>query len=488
MLENMPKVNFKVEVKEYSLKQMKTIYILSTIILSFLFSLYSNAQQQITIVNTPAYYTPLFDDLYLAGNFNNWTENDFNYKFTKQANGDYTLNMNLNANYAVECKITRGTWPSVETQLNGNFLPNRTFTAQNNQTLIFDVANWEDMLGWHTAVGNTNIVTLNFPMGNLMLNRKVWVYLPQDYYTSTASYPVLYLQDAQNLFDEVYTAFGSEWGIDEAMQVLEDSAYTKAIIVGIDNGGANRINEYSPWINTQYGGGQGEHYASFLVNNLKPFIDANFRTLSAREYTGVGGSSMGGLISMFTLLEYQQVFSKALIFSPSFWFSDSCFTHAAASGFQQACKIYFLSGLNESASMVPKMNQMKNTLITAGHSAVNMPVFVWADGQHSEWFWKREYPSGFKFLFNNNVSTSIQNNKTIGAVEPYLFYNLASQKVEINNVSNLILNVELFTNDGKNIYQGQTTKSINKSLQPGIYFYRLKSDLGNWVTGKVIVH
>jgi predicted alpha/beta superfamily hydrolase len=452
------------------------------------FSLNALAQQQITIVNTPTYYTPLLDDLYLSGNFNNWIANDPNYKFTKQPNGNFTLNLNLSAGYAAECKITRGTWPSVETLLNGNFLPNRTFTAQNSQSLNFDVANWEDMLGWHTALGNTHIVTLNFPIGNGFGNRRIWIYLPQDYYTSANDYPVLYLQDAQNLFDEVYTAFGTEWGIDEAMHILEDSAYTKAIIVGIDNGGANRINEYSPWVNAQYGGGQGEHYASFLVNNLKPYIDNNFRTLPSREFTGVGGSSMGGLISMYTLLEYQQVFSKALIFSPSFWFNDSCFTHAAASGFQQACKIYFLSGLNESATMVPKMNQMKNTLVAAGHSAIDMPVFVWADGQHSEWFWKREFPSGFKFLFQDNNPTKLIENKLPNNTNsPTLFYNSLQQKIEVKQSSAVVYDVQLFSADGKILSEGKIAQTIDLCLKPGIYFFRLFDERLQDYTGKIVV-
>ena len=457
--------------------------------LMFSFAFNTHAQQQITIVNTPSYYTPLFDNLYLSGNFNNWIADDPNYKFTKLANGNYTLNLNLSAGYAAECKVTRGTWTSVETQLNGNFLPNRTFTAQNNQSLTFNVDNWEDMLGWHTAVGNTHIVTLDFPMGNSFGNRRIWIYLPQDYYSSNNDYPVLYLQDAQNLFDEVYTAFGTEWGIDETMQILEDSAYTKAIIVGIDNGGANRINEYSPWVNAQYGGGQGEHYASFLVNNLKPYIDNNFRTLPTREFTGVGGSSMGGLISMYTLLEYQQIFSKALIFSPSFWFNDSCFTHAAASGFQQACKIYFLSGLNESNSMVPDMNQMKNTLIAAGHSAVYMPVFVWADGQHSEWFWKREYPSGFKFLFHeNNPTKLIENKVSNNTSSPFLLYNDAQQKIEMKQSANTMYDLTFYTADGKILHQDKIAHSINLTLKSGVYFYRLVDDELKDFSGKIVVY
>jgi predicted alpha/beta superfamily hydrolase len=457
--------------------------------LMFSFAFNTHAQQQITIVNTPSYYTPLFDNLYLSGNFNNWIENDPTYKFTKQPNGNYTLNLNLSAGYIAECKVTRGTWTSVETQLNGNYLPNRSFTVQNNQALNFDVANWEDMLGWHTAVGNTHIVTLDFPMGNSFGNRRIWIYLPQDYYSSNNDYPVLYLQDAQNLFDEVYTAFGTEWGIDETMQILEDSAYTKAIIVGIDNGGANRINEYSPWVNAQYGGGQGEHYASFLVNNLKPYIDNNFRTLPTREFTGVGGSSMGGLISMYTLLEYQQFFSKALIFSPSFWFNDSCFTHAAASGFQQACKIYFLSGLNESNSMVPDMNQMKNTLIAAGHSAVNMPVYVWADGQHSEWFWKREYPSGFKFLFHeNNPTKLIENKVSNNTSSPFLFYNVAQQKIEMKQSANTVYDLTLYSADGKILHQDKIAHSINLTLKSGVYFYRLVDDELKDFSGKIVVY
>jgi metallo-beta-lactamase class B len=468
-----------------SKKVIKNIWIFASILF---FASNLQAQQQITIVSTPSYYTPLLDDLFLAGNFNNWSENDPNYRFIKQPNGNYTVNLNLSAGYIAECKVTRGTWTSVETQLNGNFLPNRTFTAQNNQTINFDVANWEDMLGWHTALGNTHIVTLNFPMGYGLGNRRIWIYLPQDYYTSSNDYPVLYLQDAQNLFDEVYSAFGTEWGIDEAMHILEDSAYTKGIIVGIDNGGANRINEYSPWINTQYGGGQGEHYASFLVNNLKPYIDNNFRTLPSREFTGVGGSSMGGLISMYTLLEYQQVFSKALIFSPSFWFSDSCFTHAAASGFQQACKIYFLSGLNESATMVPKMNQMKNTLVAEGHSAIDMPLFVWADGQHSEWFWKREYPSGFKFLFHDNNPTKLIESKVSNNTSStLLFYNAAQQKIEMKQNANTLYDLTLYTADGKITHQDKIARTIDLSLKSGVYFYKLVDDEVKEYFGKIVV-
>jgi predicted alpha/beta superfamily hydrolase len=429
-------------------------------LLLMLTSNFSQAQQQINIQTTPAFYTPLFDDIFLAGNFNNWNPADPTFKFIKQANGTYLLNLNLSAGFAAECKITRGSWPSTETQLNGNFLPNRTFTAQNNQTLNYSVANWEDMLGWHTAVGNTHIVSLSFPMPAFNTSRRVWIYLPQDYYVSSDDYPVLYLHDGQNLFDAVYTAFGTEWGIDESMVQLEDSNYTKAIIVGIDNGGANRINEYSPWVNPAYGGGMGESYMNFIVNELKPFVDLNFRTKPGRDFTGLGGSSLGGLISMFGLLEYQHVFSKGLIFSPSFWFSDSCFTHAAQIGFQHPCRIYFMAGQNESATMVPKINQMHNTLLAAGHSASNMQIIIWGDGQHSEWFWKREYPAGYRYLFHPNPVTSTR--EQINSSSDFATWNSALSQLQFT--SSGLKTIRVYSLDGRLIHQGNSS-NLNYAIE-----------------------
>ncbi|MBK9791523.1 MAG: hypothetical protein IPP60_00035 [Sphingobacteriales bacterium] len=98
------------------------------------------------------------------------------------------------------------------------------------------------------------------------------------------------------------------------MQNIISNGHTSAIVVAIANGEIDRIDEYSAWNNPTYGGGDGDKYAQFLVNTLKPYIDANYRTLSDRMFTAIGGSSLGGLIAYYTALEFDTVFSKALIF------------------------------------------------------------------------------------------------------------------------------------------------------------------------------
>src|SRR5690606_36165183 len=145
--------------------------------------------------------------------------------------------------------------------------------------------------------------------------------LPPDYETSAKYYPVLYMHDGQNLFD-VRTSFSGEWKVDEHLDSLFLLGDPGCIVVGIDNGGTNRINEYSPWVNPQYGGGQGDQYIEFLIETLKPYIDQNYRTLPDAEHTGIMGSSMGGLISYYGGLTNQNVFGRIGAFSSSFWFSN----------------------------------------------------------------------------------------------------------------------------------------------------------------------
>lgn len=366
------------------------------------------AQMTLKIQVTPSYYTPLLDNIHVAGSFNQWDPSSTQYILSPQSDGSYTIQLTATQGTVIEYKYTRGDWPLVETQANGAFLNNRSVVYNNGQTITDTVAMWEDMAGPHTAVGNTHILDLDFDMPQLNRNRRVWVYLPQDYYNSTASYPVLYMQDGENLFDVAYTSFGTEWSVDESMELLQDSGYTKAIIVGIDNGGFDRINEYSPWNNPQYGGGQGAIYMSWMVNTLKPFIDGYFRTLPDRANTALMGSSLGGLISLYGGLQRQDVFSRLGVFSPSFWFDDSCYTHAATQGRQQAMRIYMLAGGMESATMIPNMMAMQDTLLANGFSSSEIRTVTKSDGEHSEWFWAREFAEAFKWLFQDNLTSSQQ--------------------------------------------------------------------------------
>lgn len=363
-------------------------------------------QATIRLVVTPPYYTPLIDPIHAPGAYNNWDPAAASSRMTHNPDGSYSISVTGTPGQPFEYKYARADWDRVETELNGTFRPNRSFIYQNGLTITDTVLNWEDLLGWHTAVGFTHILTMDFAVPQFNTTRRVWVYLPQDYYSTTDSFPVLYMHDGQNLFDEVTTAFGTEWAIDEAMEMLQDSGYRAAIIVGIDNGGGSRIDEYTPWANPQYGGGAGEAYMDWLVTELKPFIDNYFRTRSGRNQTGLMGSSLGGLISLYGGLQYPNTFSKLGVFSPSFWYSDSCYTHAATQGHQAPMRVYLLAGGQESSSMVPDMLAMRDTLLANGFTGNELRTVVKSDGQHSEWFWAREFPEAFKWLFADVVTAA----------------------------------------------------------------------------------
>src|SRR5258705_10465824 len=149
------------------------------------------------------------------------------------------------------------------------------------------------------------------------------VYLPPGYEASKRkSYSVFYLHDGQNLFDGA-TSFipGQEWRVDETAQRLIDAGKIEPlIIVGINNAGKDRIDEYTPAADAKYkAGGKANLYGRMLVEELKPFIDAHYRTRQGAAHTGVGGSSLGGLVSLYLSLKYPRVFGRAAVVSPSVW-------------------------------------------------------------------------------------------------------------------------------------------------------------------------
>lgn len=234
---------------------------------------------------------------------------------------------------------------------------------------------------------------------HLPRTRRIWIYLPRSYSTNlNRSYPVVYAHDGQNLFDSA-TSFSGEWGIDESL----DNLSKEIIFVGIDNGGAQRLNELTPFANANYGGGQADYYLDFIVDKLRPYINENFRTKTDRLNTAILGSSLGGLCSFYAALRHENIFGQIGVFSPSFWFTDDIFQSARAHNFSASPpRFYFLAGEKESSSMVSDMQNMINTL--NGNNRIfldSKQLFsrVVVDGQHAEWFWRREFPTAIQWLF-----------------------------------------------------------------------------------------
>src|SRR5688500_9831438 len=154
-----------------------------------------------------------------------------------------------------------------------------------------------DAPGEHTVVG-TVLVLRDVESVELGNARDLFVYLPPSHYASDRRYPVVYMHDGQNLFDQA-TSFGAEWEVDQTLEAASSEGL-ECIVVGIPNAGKSRLDEYSPWCDPRHkSGGRGEAYLDWIVQTVKPRIDADFRTRPERGTTGIAGSSMGALISLY---------------------------------------------------------------------------------------------------------------------------------------------------------------------------------------------
>jgi predicted alpha/beta superfamily hydrolase len=348
--------------------------------------------------------TPPGATIYLAGNFNGWNPGSAAYALAPDAQGRPSITFSPSSG-TLKFKFTRGTWSTVEGDGNGGFLPDRTLVYNGQPTeLLLTIQSWEGMGSSSTAQPNVLVWDSSYYIPQLNRNRRIWVYLPPDYASAVDKrYPVLYMHDGQNLFD-VSTAFAGEWKVDESLNALQAQGDHGCIVVGIDNGGVYRLDEYSPWVNPTYGGGQGEAYVQFITENLKPRVDSIYRTIPGRQTTGIMGSSMGGLISMYALAERQDIFSRAGIFSPAFWFAGgSPAAHTASREKVGDVRVYFLAGGQEPASVAGNMQAVAQAMLTAGFLPDEQQLVVQPDGQHSEWFWARAFPEAYTWLFEGVV-------------------------------------------------------------------------------------
>ncbi|MFL5381619.1 MAG: alpha/beta hydrolase-fold protein [Longimicrobiaceae bacterium] len=369
----------------------------------------SIAVAQLTVrVAVPA-ATPADSGVYIAGNFNGWNPGNSAYRLTAEGPGRYTITLPADVRGPIEFKFTRGSWEKVEVDSAGRGIENRRFTvpAEGAATWTGAVGGWQDPAKIpprvHTATASVTVLDTAFAIPQLGRPRRVWVYLPPGYATSGRRYPVLYMHDGQNVFDAATSGFG-EWGVDETLDSLHARGGPDAIVVAVDHGGTKRLDEYSPWRNARYGGGEGAAYVDFLARTLKPYIDRRYRTLPDAAHTGVAGSSMGGLISLYAGLKYPETFGRVGVFSPALWFAaDSVLAFARRSHPREGQRFWFVTGAHEGDTpevYVNDQRRMIDTLAAAGFRVgVQVDSAIRADGTHAEWFWRREFPLAFRWLF-----------------------------------------------------------------------------------------
>ncbi len=338
--------------------------------------------------------------VFVTGNFNKWTAKDDRFRMQKLAEGHYQYAFlePLPTSEPLEYKYIKGGWEGEELDADGFPRVNRRMEVPKGK--VTDVVpQWKKHSDWYdsTFYPDIRILSKRFNLPQLRRRRRISVLLPWNYTESTQRYPVLYLQDGQNLFED-NAPFGT-WGVDKQLAFLAQNGNGNFIVVAIDHGGKDRISEYSPYDSQKWGEGLGREYASFLAETLKPYIDQQFRTLPGREHTGIGGSSMGGLISIYAGIMFPKVYSKFMIFSPSLWLTPRVYYEPFQFSAFQSTKIYLYAGAKEGAGMLANAQRFKEVLEKRSQGRIQLQLEVDPEGRHNEARWGKEFPKASKWLF-----------------------------------------------------------------------------------------
>jgi predicted alpha/beta superfamily hydrolase len=358
-------------------------------------------------------YTVEIDDrpVFITGNFNSWNPKDYNFQLRQTDTSRYFIEIEDQAlPDDIEYKFTKGGWENVELDQYGNITPNRKVKKSAGKTTD-SVKKWR--LNWGPFKEEyypiAEVISENFYIPQLDRYRKVWALLPYDYHNTDKRYPVLYLQDAQNLFNEG-SGFGN-WEIDKKLSILAEYGRGDLIIIAIEHGSEERIKEYIFDNDHVASGSEGKKYIRFIADTLKPFVDENYRTKKDRDNTGIGGSSLGALISIYSGFLYPEVYSKLLIFSPSLWVEPNNNFPMMNFRVPFKTKIYLYGGGQEGSKMVKRIHIFEEYLKKWEEKKLfdfEFKTNINPEGTHNEFYWSQEFPRAIEWLFYDNTENPVE--------------------------------------------------------------------------------
>ncbi len=357
--------------------------------------------------------TPVNAEVWLSGSdeaLGKW--NGAGVKLSRSPDGRYHGTVTLPAGAVVEYKLTRGSWETVEKDASGQEVRNRSLTVgTRKQRVTLTVARWADQNtepAQHTLVGNIRYLRA---VSSRFLPRKrdIIVWLPPGYDENPKRrYPVFYMHDGQNLMDVATAYSGAEWRVDEAAtQLVQAGEVEPLIIVGVYNT-EDRFDEYTHVKDNgefaEFGGGKADAYGRFLVEELKPMIDRTFRTKPGPEATGLGGSSLGGLVTMHLGIKYPQVFRRLAVVSPSvFWANKDIVARVKALTKKQPSKIWVDIGTEESKGSqetVEDTRLLRDALVAEGWVMDKDLKYLEVVGAfHTESAWADRIDDILKYLY-----------------------------------------------------------------------------------------
>ena len=335
-------------------------------------------------------------------------------KLGKIGDLSYGITLMLPAGLEFQYKFTRGSWETVEKGRWFEEVPDREHNVLGDETVAVHVLNWRDYSGEreiYTVVGDVRHHE-DFPSTALGNTRCVLVYLPPSYEEGEERrYPVLYMHDGQNIFDAATSFIGVEWGVDETLErMIEEGLVEPLIVVGISNTDEREF-EYTPTQDSGRGkGGGASRYADFIVDELKPYIDATYRTRPEREHTGIMGSSLGGIASLYIAWTHPDVFARVGAMSTSYWWSNSQILRMLAEvNPPPGVKVWLDMGTAEDESdrngdgvpdIVEQHRRARNILMRKGLAIPRRLRYIEDEGAiHNERAWAARFPRAVEFLF-----------------------------------------------------------------------------------------
>ena len=359
--------------------------------------------------------TPNTEDIYLAGNqeqLGGW--NPAGAKLYKAMNNAYATVLSFAPGTSLAFKVTRGDWGKVEKTATGAEIADRTHkTGSGFERLSISVGAWADFISVppdKVLTGKVEYLRDVTPTHPLLKKRDIIVWLPPDYDTATGRrYPVLYMHDGQNLMDAT-TAFAGEWGVDETAHERVGAGKVEAlIIVGIYNT-SDRGPEYTQVPDARYpevdgaNGGRADAYGEFIINELKPMIDGKYRTKPEAEYTGLAGSSLGGLVTMYLGMKHPGTFTRLGVISPSvFWGNHDIVTKVNALPGKLPLRIWMDIGTEEGSSSqetVEDTRLLRDALTGKGWVLdTDLKYTEVEGGKHNEASWSARFGTVLEYLY-----------------------------------------------------------------------------------------
>ncbi len=351
--------------------------------------------------------------LYLAGNLRalgRWRPNGVALERTSD-DGIWTATVALPRGEALEYKVTRGSWESVEVNAHGENIANRRLELSDDTEVTIEVADWAEPEPPPPPVELRGRIETHAKVESRFVEtaRPIHVYLPPKYNeNSTRRYRVLYLQDGQNVF----AALGhrrASWRADVIVESLIAKGRIDPIIIVAVGNTNRRMAEYTPSRSEKLNaGGDGERYARFLAEELKPFIDRTYRTRPESEYNAIAGSSLGGLVSLYTVWKHPTAFSQCAALSPSLWWNDAHLLAAFENdhAWMRRVRFWVDMGTAEGPSteaVNPNVKQLRR-LASIFDAAALVPgrdyyYFEIQDGKHHETAWSQRFDKVVLFLF-----------------------------------------------------------------------------------------